>query len=80
MYRIWLSLVPVFLGFVLTFFSWYRKSKNTQKKDSNPDTKDFSPFGKEFFSRPEVILGTMYAIIAGFAFTEALMQSIRGNT
>jgi len=27
---------------------------------------------KEYFERPEVVLGTMYAIVAGFAFTEAI--------
>jgi hypothetical protein len=59
-------------GFVLTYFS--RKHRDAQGRDSNPDAKDSSPIGKEFFVRPEAILGTMYAIIAGFAFTEALRE------
>ena len=71
-YRLWISVAFVVLGFVLTFISRKHRESRDAHVINTKDGPSSDQFGKEYFERPEVILGTMYAIIAGFAFTEAL--------
>jgi len=73
LHKLWISSGLVFLGFALTFVPRiYKKAKSIDEKDSKVDTSSVQ-HGKEYLST-EIILGTMYAIVAGFAITEALEE------